>query len=187
VVNDNPYSFILSASPRSILAVPDSASVALELNSLSKSHNMAGWRIGMVAGHPEYINTVLRFKSNMDSGQLLPLQQAAVAALRSDPAWYSQLNATYQQRQVLARHLLEAIGCRVGQGQQGLFLWARIPEGFADGFALSDHLLEHAGVFLTPGGIFGNAGQAYIRISLCSEAAQLQQAMASIERTFSTR
>lgn len=168
IVNDNPYSFILNEHPRSILAAEGALEVALELNSLSKSHNMAGWRVGMVAGHPEYLQSILRFKSNMDSGQFLPVQQAAVAALNLPDDWYSNLNKVYKTRQLAAFDLLENLDCQLDRQQQGMFVWASIPDRYADGYQLSDQLLYEQNVFLTPGGIFGQAGERFVRVSLCS-------------------
>lgn len=176
VVNDNPYSFILNDTPRSILAAGGASGVALELNSLSKSHNMAGWRVGMVAGHPDYLRSVLRFKSNMDSGQFLPVQQAAVAALQLGPDWHYDLNATYRERQQVAFQILQIIGCQFDTAQQGMFVWAKIPDRYADGYVLSDELLYEKNVFLTPGGIFGSNGERYVRVSLCSTVEVLNEA-----------
>lgn len=176
IVNDNPYSFILNNQPLSILAADGASEAALELNSLSKSHNMAGWRIGMVAGRAEYLQAILRFKSNMDSGQFLPMQHAAIQALQLPDAWYTQLNDRYRVRQRAAFQILDLIDCQYNPAQQGLFVWARIPAHYADGYALSDHLLQEAHVFLTPGGVFGTAGEQYIRISLCSDEAVMQEA-----------
>jgi len=177
IVHDNPYSFILNEQPLSILSASGAKAVALELNSLSKSHNMAGWRVGMVAGHPDYLKTILRFKSNMDSGQFLPVQMAAAVALHLPDDWYRALNATYSSRQAKAFELLETIGCQFDRTQQGLFVWAKIPAHYSDAYALSDHLLHHAHVFLTPGGIFGSAGNQYIRVALCSDRATLSEAI----------
>ena len=176
VVNDNPYSFILNDTPRSILAAEGASEVALELNSLSKSHNMAGWRVGMVAGHPDYLRSVLRFKSNMDSGQFLPVQQAAVAALQLGDDWHRDLNATYRERQQVAFQILQTIGCQFDTAQQGMFVWAKIPDRYADGYVLSDELLYEKNVFLTPGGIFGSNGERYVRVSLCSAVGGLNEA-----------
>ena len=177
IVNDNPYSFILNDQPISILAAAGAEGVALELNSLSKSHNMAGWRVGMVAGHPDYLAAILRFKSNMDSGQFLPVQLAAIQALQLPQNWYATLNATYRQRQAVAFALLETLGCTFDQAQQGMFVWAKIPDRYTDGYALSDALLYEKHVFLTPGGIFGSNGDRYIRISLCNPAETLQRGL----------
>lgn len=177
VVNDNPYSFILNENPGSILAAKGASEVALELNSLSKSHNMAGWRVGMVAGHPEYLKTVLRFKSNMDSGQFLPVQQAAVQALGLPESWYADLNHVYRERQQAAFEILKFLDCQFDNRQQGMFVWAKIPNHCRDGYALSDALLYDKNVFLTPGGIFGSNGDRYVRISLCSPVGVLQEAL----------
>ncbi|TCJ17422.1 aminotransferase class I/II-fold pyridoxal phosphate-dependent enzyme [Flaviaesturariibacter flavus] len=176
ICHDNPYSFILNDHPQSILAVPGAREVAVELNSLSKSHNMAGWRIGVLCGAKERIDDVLRFKSNMDSGMLLPVQLAAVAALDLDSSWQESLNATYRARRALVYAILDALGCTYDPAQAGLFVWAAVPDRWADGFALSDALLQEARVFLTPGGIFGTEGQGYIRVSLCASEARLRAA-----------
>jgi len=177
IVNDNPYSFILNDHPISILAAEGAEGVALELNSLSKSQNMAGWRVGMVAGHPDYLAAILRFKSNMDSGQFLPVQLAAVQALQLPIDWYTALNDTYRQRQQVAFAILDTLDCQFDRQQQGLFVWAKIPDQYADGYALSDELLYEKHVFLTPGGIFGANGDRYVRISLCSTAENLQRGL----------
>ncbi|HVB04109.1 MAG TPA: aminotransferase class I/II-fold pyridoxal phosphate-dependent enzyme [Chitinophagaceae bacterium] len=175
--HDNPYSFILQDRPLSLLAVPGALEVALELNSLSKSHNMAGWRVGMLAGSAPLVQDVLRFKSNMDSGMFLPVQLAATVALGLGMDWFDELNLTYRQRRTLVFELLDFTGCRYDPAQSGLFVWARIPGDYADGFAFSDHLLYGAGVFVTPGGIFGSQGNSYIRVSLCRESAILEESM----------
>lgn len=183
IVNDNPYSFILNNHPASLLSAPGALEVAVELNSLSKSHNMAGWRVGALLGREDYLAAVLRFKSNMDSGQFLPVQEAAVEALNLSESWYSDLNKMYRERQRNAFELLNEIGCSFDEQQQGLFVWARVPASWADGYALSDYLLYHADVFLTPGGIFGSAGNPYIRISLCQEVSAFEQAIQNITQT----
>ncbi len=180
VVNDNPYSFILNEHPRSILAADDAKEVALELNSLSKSHNMAGWRVGIVAGNADYLKAILRFKSNMDSGQFLPVQQAAVQALRLPASWYSDLNAIYAERQKAAFKILKTLDCQFDSQQQGMFVWAKIPDRYRDGFELSDKLLYEKNVFLTPGGIFGSNGDGYVRVSLCSPVETLNEALSRI-------
>lgn len=169
IVNDNPYSFVLNETYQSILSVPGAKEVALELNSLSKSHNMAGWRMGMLAGGAEHVSNVLRFKSNMDSGMFLPLQEAAIQALANPPSWYADLNAIYRERQKKVFELLDLLDCTYDPQQTGMFVWARIPTSYADGYALSDEILYKANVFITPGGIFGSQGNGYIRISLCAE------------------
>jgi LL-diaminopimelate aminotransferase len=181
IVNDNPYSFILNDQPKSILAVDGAKEVAVELNSLSKSHNMAGWRVGALLGSAEHLGAVLRFKSNMDSGQFLPTQEAAIAALQLGNAWYEALNATYRERQKLAFEILDALGCTFDPLQQGMFVWARIPAHWQDGYALSDHALYNTQVFLTPGGIFGSVGAPYVRISLCQDVSLFKTALQRIQ------
>lgn len=182
IVHDNPYSFILNKHPQSILAEKGAMEVALELNSLSKSHNMAGWRVGMLAGHAQYLQAVLRFKSNMDSGQFLPVQQAAIAALQAPNDWYDQLNETYGERQQEAFALLRQLGCSFDPNQQGMFVWARIPPQYADGYAMSDDLLQRQNLFITPGGIFGEAGRCYVRVSLCCPVTQFLEALQRIQQ-----
>lgn len=182
IVNDNPYSFILSDQRLSLLAAKESKKVCLELNSLSKSQNMAGWRIGMLAGHHDYIQAVLKVKSNMDSGMFKPLQLAAVEALSAPDEWYNELNLTYAARQQVALEILELLGCTARPGQAGMFLWGRVPEAFSDAGALSDKLLHQAKVFLTPGFIFGENGRYHIRISLCSPIETLMEAKKRIQK-----
>ncbi|MBO2010259.1 aminotransferase class I/II-fold pyridoxal phosphate-dependent enzyme [Siccationidurans soli] len=182
LVHDNPYGFILNETPPvSLLAVPGAREVAIELNSLSKSHNMAGWRVGMLVGRADILADVLRFKSNMDSGMFLPVQQAAMAALALGEDWFAALNATYRSRRELVLELLRALGCAPAPGQTGLFIWAAVPASFTDGYALSDAVLAEARVFLTPGGIFGSNGLGYIRASLCQPEALLREALARVE------
>ncbi|WP_426489726.1 pyridoxal phosphate-dependent aminotransferase [Hymenobacter sp. 102] len=181
LVHDNPYSFILNQTqPQSLLAVPGAREVALELNSLSKSHNMAGWRVGLLAGRADVLQDVLRFKSNLDSGMFLPVQLAAVEALNLDNSWYEELNAHYRARRELVFELLHLLGCTFNANQVGLFVWAQVPARYADGYALSDEILQQARVFLTPGGIFGSNGNGFIRISLCQPTEVLQQALARV-------
>ena len=182
LVHDNPYGFILNETPPlSLLAVPGARDVALELNSLSKSHNLAGWRVGMLVGRADLLAAVLRFKSNTDSGMFLGVQQAAVAALGLGADWFAELNATYRARRQLVLRLLQALGCAPAPGQTGLFLWAAVPAAYADGYALSDAVLAEARIFLTPGAIFGSQGQGYVRASLCQPAAVLQEALRRVE------
>jgi len=169
IVNDNPYSFILNDEPISMLAIPGMMDVGIELNSLSKSHNMAGWRIGALLGQSEFLNPVLKFKSNMDSGMFLPLQLAAVEALSADANWFKQQNTIYKSRQKLVFELLDLLGCAYDQAQSGMFVWAKTPDNFSSGYALSDQILIENAVFITPGGIFGSQGNEYIRISLCAK------------------
>lgn len=181
ICHDNPYSFILNDKPLSLMAVPDAKEVAIELNSLSKSSNMAGWRIGMLIADENRINEILRFKSNMDSGMFLPLQLAAATALRLDSSWYSELNALYAKRREKVFHIMDILECDYDRSQVGLFVWAKVPNGYNDGYALSDDILHQAHVFITPGGIFGSAGEQYIRISLCAKEDVLDQAIERIK------
>ena len=168
IVHDNPYSFILNDEPVSLLAFEGAKEVVIELNSLSKSHNMAGWRIGFLSGAKERINEVLRFKSNMDSGMFLPMQLAAAKALTLGEEWHKSVNSIYSRRREKVFELLNEINCVYDKNQAGLFVWAEVPASNTDGFQLSDHVLNDSNVFITPGGIFGNAGNNYVRISLCT-------------------
>lgn len=180
IVHDNPYSFILNDNPMSILESPGAMEVALELNSLSKSHNLAGWRIGMLVGKAERLLEVLRFKSNLDSGMFLPVQLAAAKALSLPASWYEGVNAIYKQRRELAFELLGLLKCQFSQTQAGMFVWAKVPADYADGFALADEVLLKSRVFITPGGIFGERGKGYVRISLCSPKEVYEQAIRRI-------
>ncbi len=180
VVHDNPYSFILNEHPQSLLSIPGAEGYVLELNSLSKSHNMAGWRVGMLCGSEERIAEVLKFKSNMDSGMFLPVQLAAIKALELGNDWYNTVNNTYRSRRDKAYELLDLLKCRYSKEQVGMFLWAAVPSQSKDGYALSDEILYNADVFITPGGIFGTAGDGYIRISLCSSEQTMQTAIDKI-------
>lgn len=185
ICHDNPYSFILNPNPQSILSIEGALDVAIELNSLSKSSNMAGWRVGMLIAGEERINEILRFKSNMDSGMFLPLQLAAATALELDKSWYGEINTEYSKRRDFAFQLLELLGCKFRRDQVGLFVWARIPTGFSDGYALCDEVLYKANVFITPGGIFGSAGEEYVRISLCANTAVFKEAIERIKQNIS--
>jgi len=176
IVNDNPYSLILNNSPLSILSIEGADEVALELNSLSKSHNMAGWRVGWVAGRQDYIEAVLRVKSNMDSGMFLGLQQAAVEALKNDNEWFSILNNVYRERREAACEILDALQCTYSSKQSGLFVWAKAPAQVAEVEKWIDEILYETKVFITPGFIFGDAGARYIRISLCATVEKLNEA-----------
>ncbi len=180
ICNDNPYSFILNSNPQSILQVEGAKETALELNSLSKSHNMAGWRVGMVAASEEIINYILRVKSNMDSGMFKPLQLAAAKALSLDNDWYTQVNVEYLKRRILVWEIMDVLECRYDKEQTGMFIWARIPEKYESSAELSDEVLNKAHVFITPGFIFGSNGEKYIRISLCSNRGMLKEAMKRI-------
>ena len=180
ICHDNPYSFILNDNPLSILSVKGAKEVALELNSLSKSQNMAGWRVGVLCGAKDRINEVLRFKSNMDSGMFLPVQLAAAKALLLGKEWYSSVNAVYKQRREKVYELLDKLGCSYSKEQSGMFMWARIPAEFENGYLLSDKVLYEYNVFVTPGGIFGSGGDKYIRISLCATEEKIEEAIRRI-------
>lgn len=182
ICHDNPYSFILNETPLSLLAIPGAMDVAIELNSLSKSGNMAGWRVGVLCGAKERIDEVLRFKSNMDSGMFLPIQLAAAKALSLGGEWYSGVNAVYRERRAKVYELLNILGCSYSKDQAGMFLWARVPSGYQDGYALSDDILYNSNVFITPGGIFGSAGEQYIRVSLCGSVERFEEAIQRIKK-----
>jgi aspartate/methionine/tyrosine aminotransferase len=181
ICHDNPYSFILNDEPLSILSIEGAKDIALELNSLSKSQNMAGWRVGALLGNKERINEVLRFKSNMDSGMFLPVQLAAAKALSLDKRWYDDVNAVYSQRREKVYELLDVLHCSYSTEQSGLFVWAKIPAEYENAYLLSDKVLYESNVFITPGGIFGNAGDGYIRISLCATKEKIQEAISRIQ------
>ena len=181
ICHDNPYSFILNQSPSSLLSTARAKEVVIELNSLSKSQNMAGWRVGMLCGAKERIDEILRFKSNMDSGMFLPVQLAAAKALELGKEWYESINAVYSARRVKVFELLNLLDCSFSEKQVGMFVWAKIPEGYKDGFALSDRVLYDANVFITPGGIFGKAGNGYIRVSLCGSIERFEEAIGRIK------
>jgi aspartate/methionine/tyrosine aminotransferase len=181
VVNDNPYSFILNEEPLSILSVPGAKDVVIELNSLSKSHNMAGWRIGCVAGDADYLKCILAIKSNMDSGMFKPMQLAAVKALGKDKNWYKSINAEYAKRQVLAMEIFDKLKVKYDKAQSGMFVWGKIPPTFENSYAFSDHFLDSKSVFFTPGAIFGKNGEQYVRISLCSTREVFQEVIHRLE------
>ena len=180
VVHDNPYSFILNENPASMLSVEGAKDCVIELNSLSKSHNMAGWRVGALCGAKERIEEVLRFKSNMDSGMFLPIQLAAVKALGLGREWHDELNNIYRERRTKDFELLDLLKCRYNPEQVGLFVWAAVPKQYKNGYALSDEVLRESNVFITPGGIFGSAGERYIRISLCGSLERFDEAIQRI-------
>lgn len=178
IAHDNPYSFILNKSaPLSLLQVPGAKEVAIEMNSLSKSHNMAGWRMAMLASNPKFISWILKVKSNVDSGQFRPAMKAAAQALSLGDEWYAELNDEYGRRRELAEKIMEALDCTFDPGQTGMFLWGRIPESEESGEALADRLLYEARVFIAPGFIFGSNGDRYIRISLCATRENLHRAL----------
>ncbi|MBL7749635.1 MAG: aminotransferase class I/II-fold pyridoxal phosphate-dependent enzyme [Chitinophagaceae bacterium] len=181
IINDNPYSFILNDQPASLLAIDGAKEHIIELNSLSKSHNMAGWRVGMLCGGKERVEEVLRFKSNMDSGMFLPVQLAAAKALSLEKGWHDEVNSIYRARREKAFELLDLLQCRYSGDQAGMFVWAAIPQTYKDGYVLSDEVLYKSNVFITPGGIFGSAGEKYIRVSLCSTEEKFDEAIVRIK------
>jgi aspartate/methionine/tyrosine aminotransferase len=181
ICHDNPYSFILNETPQSLLSVKGANEVVVELNSLSKSSNMAGWRVGMLVGKKERIEEVLRFKSNMDSGMYLPIQLAAAKALGLGKDWYDSINVIYKARREKVFELLDLLNCTYSKTQVGMFVWASIPANYADGFALSDKVLYDANVFITPGGIFGTGGNGFIRISLCAPVERFELAIERVK------
>ena len=180
LVNDNPYCFLRNDNPLSILAVEGAKEVAIELNSLSKSHNMAGWRVGMVGGAKERIDEILRFKSNMDSGMFLPLQLAAATALGLGDEWYEEQNRVYRRREELGLRIMEALGLECRPHQVGLFLWGKVPNG-ENCYDFCDRLLYEKHIFVTPGGVFGSEGMQYVRISLCASEELLQRVLCRIQ------
>jgi aspartate/methionine/tyrosine aminotransferase len=182
IAHDNPYSFILNDKPLSLLQVPGAKDIAIEMNSLSKSHNMAGWRVGMMASNPQFINWVLKVKSNIDSGQFKPVMLAAAKALSAPDSWYVELNKVYGERRAVAEQIMQALDCTFDPTQRGLFLWGRIPETEIGSEALADRMLHEARVFITPGFIFGSNGERYIRISLCAPVEKLNEALKRIKQ-----
>ena len=187
IVNDNPYSLILNEAPLSILSIEGAEEVALELNSLSKSHNMAGWRVGWVAGKKEFIEAVLKVKSNMDSGMFLGIQHAAVEALKNDQHWFDKLNIIYRGRSVVARQMLDELGCHYSKKQSGLFVWAKAPQHINDVEKWIDEILYGTKVFITPGFIFGEAGRRHVRVSLCAPIEKMTEALERIRSWKSKR
>ncbi len=181
IVHDNPYSFILNEQPESLLSVDGAKDCVIELNSLSKSHNMAGWRVGMLCASKERIEEVLRFKSNMDSGMFLPAQLAAAKALSLGKEWHDEVNNVYRKRREKVFELLQLLNCQFSKEQVGMFVWARIPESYKDGYVLSDEVLYESNVFITPGSIFGSAGDKYIRVSLCAPVEKFEEAIQRIK------
>lgn len=181
ICHDNPYSFILNPHPSTIFSVEGARDCCLELNSLSKSHNMAGWRIGALVGSSEILKEVIKFKSNMDSGMNRAAQLASAVALDLGEEWYDSLNKVYRRRKEIAYKILEELGCHYQTDQAGLFAWGRVPETVKDGYAMSDQALYEADVFITPGGIFGSGGEQYIRISVCTEEKELTEAYERIK------
>ena len=185
VVNDNPYSFILGREHLSILQVPGAKEGCIEFNSMSKSHNMPGWRVGMLATNAEFVRWILKVKSNIDSGTFRALQLAAAAAYANDDAWHTQANVeVYARRRHLAEDIMKALGCTFDPAQVGMFLWGRIPDRYTTAEELTERVLHESRVFLTPGFIFGSGGERYIRISLCAKEDRLAEALARIRVHF---
>lgn len=182
IAHDNPYSFILNEKPLSLLQVDGARDIAIEMNSMSKSHNMAGWRVGMLASNPTFINWILKVKSNIDSGQFKPLMLAAVKGLEADKDWYDEVNATYASRRKVAEEIMSALNCTFDPRQKGLFLWGRIPDDEASSESLADRVLYEGRVFITPGFIFGSNGDRYIRISLCATEENMRKALDRINK-----
>lgn len=183
ITHDNPYSMILNEKPLSILQVEGAKDICIELNSLSKSHNMPGWRIGMVTSNPQFIQWILKVLSNIESGILKPMQLAAVAALHNTKEWHRKNNIdTYAKRRELAGAIMDILGCRYDKNQVGMFLWGKIPESCKSSEELADKMLYEAKVFLTPGFIFGSRGERYIRISLCCNETMLKEALERIKK-----
>ncbi|MCD8042294.1 MAG: aminotransferase class I/II-fold pyridoxal phosphate-dependent enzyme [Tannerellaceae bacterium] len=182
ICNDNPYSFILNDTPLSILSVPGAKEICIELNSMSKSHNMPGWRMAMLASNPQFVNWVLKVKSNIDSGQFKPMQYAAVEALKATREWYDGMNRVYRSRRDFAGQIMTALGCTYDENQVGMFLWGKIPATAPGSEAIADKVLYEANVFLTPGFIFGSQGERYIRISLCCKNEALAEALERVKK-----
>ncbi|MCM1020874.1 MAG: aminotransferase class I/II-fold pyridoxal phosphate-dependent enzyme [Muribaculum sp.] len=180
IAHDNPYSFILNDRPLSLLQIPGAKDIAVEMNSMSKSHNMAGWRVGLVASNATFINWILKVKSNIDSGQFRPLMLAAVKGYELGSEWYAELNEVYASRRAVAEQIFDELGCRFDAAQKGLFLWGKVPSG--TGEELADKLLYEARVFVTPGFIFGENGKNYIRLSLCATEEKLNEALRRIKQ-----
>lgn len=181
IVNDNPYSFILNDKPLSILSVPGAKDCCIEFNSMSKSHNMPGWRVGMLASNADFVQWILKVKSNIDSGMFRATQLAAVTALEAEKDWYEANNANYRERRLVAEEIMRVLDCRFDENQSGMFLWGRIPDTYANVEELTEKILHQARVFIVPGFIFGSNGARYIRISLCCKIERLQQALQRIK------
>ena len=181
ICNDNPYSFILNEHPLSILSIPGAKEICIEVNSMSKAHNMPGWRMAMLASNAQFVQWILKVKSNIDSGQFKPMQYAAVEALSAKKEWYDNMNRVYRSRRDLAGQIMRTLGCEYDENQVGMFLWGRIPDSAESGEAIANKVLYEANVFLTPGFIFGSRGERYIRISLCCKNETLEEALKRIE------
>lgn len=181
ICNDNPYSFIMNEDKLSILSVPGAKDICIELNSMSKSHNMAGWRIAMLASNAEFVQWILKVKSNVDSGMFRPMMVAAAQALQNSKVWHDRMNAVYAKRRTLALQIMDALGCVYDLNQAGMFIWAKIPDKYKDSGELADAILYDKNVFITPGFIFGDNGKRYVRISLCCPEEMLSEALLRIQ------
>lgn len=182
ICHDNPYSFILNDKPMSIMSVPGAKDICIELNSLSKSHNMSGWRMGVLVSNPQFVKWVLKAKSNIDSGQFKPLQLATVAALNNSNEWHANMNNIYGERRIWAEKIMDLLSCRYDKTQTGLFVWGKLPEGAKGSDEFINDILYEAKVFITPGFIFGSNGEGFVRISLGSSADKLQEAHKRIKK-----
>lgn len=187
ICHDNPYSFILNSKPKSILSVPGAKDICIELNSMSKGHNMPGWRMGMLATNEKFAKWILTEKSNIDSGQFKPMQMAAIAALSNSNEWHSEMNIVYTERRVWAEKIMNLLNCKYDKNQVGLFLWAKIDDSVTDSESFINNILYNASVFLTPGFIFGENGKRYVRISLCAPVDRLIEAYNRIENLKQTK
>jgi aspartate/methionine/tyrosine aminotransferase len=182
IVNDNPYSFILNKEPLSILQIPGAKECCIEFNSMSKSHNMPGWRVGMLASNAQFVQWILKIKSNIDSGTFRPLQLAAAEAYHNSEEWHHEANYTiYRERRDLAEKIMKTLGCTFDTNQVGMFLWGRIPDHYNNVEELTERVLHQARVFITPGFIFGSNGARYVRISLCAKKEKLAEALKRIK------
>lgn len=187
VVNDNPYSLIINRHPMSIMQVDGAKECCIEFNSMSKSHNMPGWRVGMLASNAELVGWILKVKSNIDSGMFRPLQLAAAEAYNNDDVWHEEFNyQVYARRRAIAEEIMDALCCTYDRNQVGMFLWGRIPDYYADCEQLTERVLHEARVFITPGFIFGSNGSRYIRISLCAKDDKMREALKAIKSKFNT-
>ena len=183
IVNDNPYSFILNENRLSILQVKGAKDICIELNSMSKSHNMPGWRMGLLASNAQFIEWVLKVKSNIDSGQFKPMQVAAIAALNNSEEWHREMNVNlYKTRRHLAEEIMNTLGCTFDKSQVGMFLWGKISAKYKNSGELADKVLYESKVFITPGFIFGDKGDHYVRISLCANEKMLAEALERVKQ-----
>jgi len=182
IINDNPYSFILNDNHTSLLSVDNSKEVAMELNSLSKSFNMSGWRVGMLLGSLENVSRVLKVKSNMDSGMFYGVQKGAIAALNLDKSWFEKLNIIYTKRRELIWKIADILNCTYDKNSKGLFVWAKLPDEIKDSEKFIDYLLNEKKIFVAPGTIFGSEGEGYIRFSLCIDENNIIEALKRLEK-----